>query len=184
MHRLHEFLILLGIAAVSCTPLSYSGGESFDDPKEVNAAHQGERVLVHMKSGLKPDDAQPCVAFNMVLGFVRSGYEVDVLIDAAATSDFLGDSSKWAKYKLPIPMVQAVAAELGMRPDEFPETYMGYLEWLSEQGVEVHMNATMNILNGYASTIRNQTGVPEFMTLVTFPEMAALIADADVYMAY
>ncbi len=39
------------------------------------AAYQGKTFLVHMKSGLKPDDTQPCVAFNTAAGLVRSGYK-------------------------------------------------------------------------------------------------------------
>ena len=61
----------------------------------------------------------------MSAGFVGSGYEVVVLIDAGGTADFIGGAkSKWGKYKLPAPMVKAVAAELNMDPGDFPETYM------------------------------------------------------------
>ena len=46
------------------------------------------------------------------------------------------------------------------------------------------MNGTMNILNGHATLVRTQEGIPSFITRVTFPEMANLVADAEVYMAY
>ena len=43
------------------------------------------------------------------------------------------------------------------------------------------MNATMNILSGKASTIRDQPDVPTFIKLLTFPEMAKLLAESDRY---
>ena len=167
--------------------IEYTGGEKFEDPRVVNAAHLGKSILVHMKSGLKPDDTQPCVAFNTALGLVRSGYKVSILIDARANADFMGhspDKSKWGGYKLPAPMVRAVADELHIPLEEFPKTYMEYMKWLSDQGASVYMNATMNILSGEASTIRDQMGVPAFIKLLTFPEMAKLLAESDRYIAY
>lgn len=73
-----------------------------------------------MKSGLKPDDTQPCVAFNMAAGLVRSGYKVAILIDAGENADFLAEDpakSKWGGYKLPDSMKQAMAAELNLSPN-------------------------------------------------------------------
>ncbi len=84
--------ILLGFLVAGCSRTKYDGGETFLPPKEINAAYQGKTFLVHLKSGLKPDDTQPCVAFNMAAGLVRSGYKVSILIDASGNADFLADN--------------------------------------------------------------------------------------------
>lgn len=183
------FLILVGsvVLFAGCGAARYAGGEEFEDPREINASHQGKSVLVHMKSGLKPDDTQPCVAFNTAAGLVRSGYKVSILIDARANADFLGPTpaeTKWGKYKIPETMARAVAAELKVPFEQFPKTYMDYLKWLSDQGASIYMNATMNILSGKASSVKEQPLVPSFIKLVTFPEMARLLAESDRYIAY
>lgn len=170
-----------------CSRLKYDGDETFAPPKEVNAAYQGKTVLLHMKSGLKPDDTQPCAAFNMAAALVRSGYKVSILIDARATADFLADNpanSKWGEYKLPEPMKEAVAAELNLSPDQLPSTYLEYLKWMADQGAGVYMNGTMNLLNGTATKIRTQPKVPSFIKIITFPEMAKLLSESERYIAY
>ena len=43
-----------------------------------------ETLLVHLKTGLKHDDAQICVAYNAVWAALEEGLKVDVLIDADA----------------------------------------------------------------------------------------------------
>lgn len=83
--------LTLALLGAGCSRTKYDGGEAFAPPKEINAADQGKTVLLHMKSGLKPDDTQPCVAFNMAAALVRSGYKVSILIDARANADFIAD---------------------------------------------------------------------------------------------
>ena len=109
---------------VACSPLAYSGGEIFKDPKLVNAEHQGERVLIHMKSGLKPDDSQPCVVQH-----VRRFRGQRLRSRCPDRRGWNGGLHRRreiqvGKYRLPAPMVKAVAAELNMDPGDFPETYM------------------------------------------------------------
>ena len=161
-----------------CAKPEYSGGESFPDPKEVNAAHQGKTVLVHMKGGLKPDDAQPCVAFNVALGLVKSGYKVTILIDAGANTDFLGETpekTNWGKYQLPPAVIDALAAELDMPREKIPTNYMGLLKYISDEGASIYMNGTMNILLGKAKRVREGKLVPDYIKLASVPEMAAVL---------
>lgn len=179
--------LLLALLSVGCSLQKYEGGETFPPPKEVNAAHQGKTILLHMKSGLKPDDTQPCVAFNMAAGLVRSGYKVSILIDARAAADFVAEDpskSKWGGYKLPEAMKQALGAELNIPAEQMPSTYLDYLKWMSDQGAQVYMNATMNVLNKTATKLRTQPKVPPFIKPLTFPEMAKLVAESDKYIAY
>ena len=180
-------LPLLAVALGGCTKPEYSGGESFPDPKEVNAAHQGKTVLVHMKGGLKPDDAQPCVAFNVALGLVKSGYKVTILIDAGANVDFLGETpekTNWGKYKIPPAVIDALAAELDMPKEKIPTNYMALLKYISDQGASIYMNGTMNILLGKAKKVTADELVPDYIKLATVPEMARLLAESDRYIAY
>lgn len=187
--RLHlvSLTLLLALLGAGCSKTRYDGGETFLSPREINAAHQGKTVLVHMKSGLKPDDSQPCVAFNMAAGLVRSGYKVSILIDARANADFLANEpaeSKWGKYKLPESEKQALAAELNVPADQMPSTYLDYLKWIAAQGASIYMNSTMNLLNGTATKLQTQPKVPSFIKLLTMPEMAKLVAESEKYIAY
>lgn len=183
-------LVCLAVAVLigGCSGMQYQGGESFDAPKEINSDHQGLSILVHMKSGLEPDDTQPCVAFNVAAGFLVSGYDVAILIDAGSNGDFLGDSggasAKWSKYELPESMIDAVSAQLHIPVEEFPKTYMEYLEWMESRGVAVYMNGTMNLLLGKADQVKTSSKVPAFIKLISLPEMAKLVAESDRYIAY
>lgn len=178
---------MLSLLIAGCSRTKYERGEIFPPPQEINAAYQGKTVLVHMKSGLKPDDTQPCVAFNMAAGLVRSGYKVSILIDARANADFLADDpakSKWGRYKLPESEKQALGAELNLAADQIPSTYFEYLKWIADQGANIYMNSTMNLLNGTATKLQTQPKVPSFIKLLTMPEMAKLVAESEKYIAY
>jgi hypothetical protein len=43
-----------------------------------------ETFLLHLKTGLKKDDAQICVAYNVIWAGLEEGYKVKVLVDAGA----------------------------------------------------------------------------------------------------
>jgi hypothetical protein len=47
----------------------------------------GKRVLIHLKTGFKQDDNQPCVAFDMALAALKQGARVEMFFDAAAVVD-------------------------------------------------------------------------------------------------
>jgi hypothetical protein len=43
----------------------------------------GKRVLIHLKTGFKQDDNQPCVAFDMAFSALKQGAKVEMFFDAA-----------------------------------------------------------------------------------------------------
>ena len=47
----------------------------------------GKRVLVHLKTGFKQDDNEPCVAFDVALAALKQGAKVEMFFDAAAVVD-------------------------------------------------------------------------------------------------
>ena len=81
-------------------------------------------------------------------------------------------------------MKQALGAELNIPAEQMPSTYLDYLKWITDQGAQVYMNATMNVLNKTATKLRTQPKVSPFIKPLTFPEMAKLVAESDKYIAY
>jgi hypothetical protein len=62
--------------------------------KEVVYAESGpDTIFIQLKTGLKKDDAQICVAYNMVWTALHEGKKINVIIDADAVkhiSDQIG----------------------------------------------------------------------------------------------
>ena len=53
-----------------------------------NNALAKDAFLVHAKTDLTKDDAQICVAYNVILAAIKQGHDVSVLIDASAVNTF------------------------------------------------------------------------------------------------
>ncbi len=49
---------------------------------------EGETILFHLKTSLKHDDAQLCVAYNVIWAALDDGLKVNVLIDADAVNTY------------------------------------------------------------------------------------------------
>ena len=47
----------------------------------------GKRVFVHLKTGFKQDDNQPCVAFDVALAALKQAAKVEMFFDAGAVVD-------------------------------------------------------------------------------------------------
>jgi len=68
------------------------------------AAEQGKTFLVHLKTGLKKDDAQICVAYNVIWAALKKGHTVKVLVDADAINTYKigwGGKDDIEEYKIP-----------------------------------------------------------------------------------
>ena len=74
MKRLQSITIIVLFLLFSSFSLSFACGE--------------ETFLVHLKTSLKKDDAQICVAYNMIWAALKKGYKVRVLVDADAINTF------------------------------------------------------------------------------------------------
>jgi hypothetical protein len=156
-------------------------------PMAVSAAGQ-ETFLVHLKTSLKQDDAQICVAYNMMLAAQEEGYHVKVLVDAGAINTFkVGWFGKddIEKYKIPDTLRQALSRQFGMEKNKVPKTYGELLLLIKERGAEFYVNS------GYLMV--SKIGTPDdplkkmsqkFFKPVTLKEMVTLRTEADYYMAY
>jgi len=147
-----------------------------------------ETFLVHLKTSLKKDDAQICVAYNVIWAALEEGFTVKVLVDADAINTFkVGWFGKddIEKYKIPERLRVALAEQFSVSLDTAPKTYGEFLTLLREKGAEFYINSGFLIV----SKIGNPEDLLEKMSAkffqpVSLKEMVRLRAGADYYMAY
>ena len=153
------------------------------------AADEGsETVLFHLKTGLKHDDSQICVAYNMIWAALDKGLKVDVLIDADAAKTFkVGWRGKDSIEDFPLPerLRKSLSEQFGVDLKDVPERYGSFLEMLHDRGAEFYINSAFLVL----AKIETEMGKVEkisakFFKPVTLKEMLELRARADYYMAY
>jgi formylmethanofuran dehydrogenase subunit C len=75
---------------------------------------------------LKKDDAQICVAYNIMWAALEEGYKVKVLVDADAINTYkLGWKGKddIEGYKIPENLRKSLADQFGVTLDAVPKTY-------------------------------------------------------------
>jgi formylmethanofuran dehydrogenase subunit C len=75
---------------------------------------------------LKKDDAQICVAYNIMWAALEEGYKVKVLVDADAINTYkLGWKGKddIEGYKIPENLRKSLADKFGVTLDAVPKTY-------------------------------------------------------------
>lgn len=169
-------LILIVVLMAACAMPSYAVGE------------EHKTMLVHLKTSLNHDDAQICVAYNVIWAALRDGYKVDVLVDSDAVYTF---KVGWRgrddieRYELPDNLRKELSEQFKVPMDEVPATYGGYLTMLHELGARFYINRGMLIVS--------KLGTPEdplkkisakFFIPATLTEIIQMQADADVYMAY
>ncbi len=151
-------------------------------------AAANETFLVHLKTSLKRDDAQICVAYNIIWAALEEGKRVRVLVDADAVNTYkvgwLGKDDIEA-YKIPEVLRQALSNQFAVPDDTVPRTYGTYLLMLKSKGVEFYINKGFLIVS--------KIGTPEdplrkisakFFKPVTLREMVVLRTEADYYVAY
>src|SRR5262249_320225 len=118
----------------------------------------GKRVLVHLKTGFKQDDNQPCVAFDVALAALKQGAKVEMFFDPAAVvalQIWQGKPPSLA-YEVPDKLKDILVAEYKTPArKDFPKTYQELLRWLHKQGVEVTFNGTMAQLTSLSSGIHD-----------------------------
>ena len=153
-----------------------------------HASSAKETFLVHLKTGLKKDDAQICVAYNIMWAALEEGYKVKVIVDADAINTYkLGWKGKddIEGYKIPENLRKSLADQFAVTLDAVPKTYGQYLALLKERGVEFYINSGFLIV----SKIGNPDNLLEkvsakFFKPVTLKEMIKIRTDADYYMVY
>lgn len=149
---------------------------------------KAETFLVHLKTSLDKDDAQICVAYNIMWAALEEGYNVKVLVDADAVNTYkIGWRGKddIEAYKIPENLRQALSKQFEVPVETVPKTYGEFLLMLKDRGVEFYINTGFLIVSGI--------GVPDdplkkisnrFFKPVTLKEMVKMRTGAKYYMAY
>ena len=152
------------------------------------SAEEIQTILFHLKTSLKHDDAQICVAYNEIWAALEEELKVNVLIDADATNTFkIGWFGKddIQNYKLPERLRKGLATQFQVSLDQVPETYGTYLEMLHQKGANFYINSAFLVL----AKIEDQMGTVEnisakFFKPITLKEMLRLRIEAAYYMVY
>ncbi len=147
----------------------------------------GKRVLIHLKTGFKQDDNQPCVAFDMALAALKHGAKVEMFFDAAAVADlklWQGKPTSLA-YEIPEKLKDILVAEYKTpAKKDFPKTYQGFLRWLHSQGVDVTFNGTMAQLTSLSNGVHDVGQLEPIAKPLSLAEILQHRARADVYLVY
>lgn len=171
-------LLVISIVAVAFlfTPLFSAAGD------------KDEVFLIHLKTSLRRDDSQICVAYNIMWAALEDGRQVKVLIDADAVNTYkVGWFGKddIEGYKLPENLIQELSKQFRVPADSVPKTYGSFLTMLHGRGVEFYINREMLIVS--------KIGTPEdplkkisskFFKPVTIADIVKMRKEARYYMAY
>lgn len=170
------FMVVVFIALVTSFSNSLFGSEG------------KKTFLIHLKTGLKQDDAQICVAYNEIWAATEKEFSVDVLIDASAVNTYkrgLFGKDSLESYKLPEDMRRVLARQFNITIEKVPKVYGEYLFMLHEKGVNFYINSEMLITAGMAKD-ENDLGKisAKFFKPIGMKEIIELRTKADYYMAY
>ena len=174
MKRLLIFLIAINF--LFTTPLiSIAGGDQ-------------EVFLVHLKTSLKKDDAQICVAYNIMWAALEQSKKVKVLVDADAINTYkMGwkGEDDIEGYKIPQNLREALSTQFGIGLENVPKTYGDFLTMLKNRGVEFYINSGFLIVSkiGTTNDLLGKVSA-KFFKPVTLKEMVKLRTEANYYMAY
>lgn len=153
----------------------------------VQGAEQ-QTLFVHLKTSLKHDDAQICVAYNVIWAALKEGMAVNVLVDADGINTFktgfISKTDSIQGYKIPDNLRTSIARQLNVPLNEVPQTYGDYLTTLHKNGAKFYVNKGFLIVAGIASNPDKDMGkladyAKKIFKPVTFKEMLKLRSDAD-----
>jgi len=151
------------------------------------AGDQGT-FLIHLKTSLDKDDAQICVAYNMIWAALKKGYNVNVLVDADAINTFKkGWSGKddIEDYKIPNSLRKEMALQFNTTLDNTPDTYGNYLKLLNNEGAKFYINKAYLIVAKIGTPENPLSKVSmKFFKPITLQEMVDIRTSATYYMAY
>ncbi|MBI4849654.1 MAG: hypothetical protein HY808_13980 [Nitrospirae bacterium] len=144
--------------------------------------------LVHLKTSLKKDDAQICVAYNVMWAALEEGFKVKVLIDADAINTYkvgwFGKDDIEA-YKIPENLRQELSKQFSADLDAVPKTYGAFLIMLKDRGVEFYINKEMLIVSNIGTPEEPLKQISaKFFKSVALKEIVRMRAEAKYYMAY
>ncbi len=151
-------------------------------------ADEQKTLLVHLKSGLKHDAVQICVAYNAIWAALEEGLDVNVLIDADAVKIYkIGwfGKDRIENDKLPEKMRQTLARQFNVPLEKVPHMYGEYLAMLRDKGAEFYINEEM-LITARISKGPGDLGriSAKFIKPVSLPDMIRLRLEADAYLVY
>lgn len=160
----------------------------FLSPLPSIAGGKEKTILFHLKTSLKHDDAQICVAYNMIWAALDKGLNVDVLIDADATNTF---KVSWRgkdsieDFPLPERLRRSLSKQFEVGLEEVPEKYGQFLRMLHNKGANFYINTAFLVLAKIEDNMGKTENISaKFFKPITLKEMLDLIQHADYYMAY
>ncbi len=157
-------------------------------PLTLSAEEVGETFLVHLKTSLQKDDAQICVAYNVMWAAMEEGFKVQVLVDADAINTYkIGWRGKddIEDYKIPENLRQALSKQFNVPLGSVPKTYGKFLLMLKDRGVEFYINTGFLIVSKIGTPDDPLKKVSnKFFKPVTLKEMVRMRKEAEYYMAY
>ena len=153
------------------------------------AAEGARTILIHIKTGLKQDNAQIPVAYNQIWAALAEGLNVRVLVDASAVETYMkGEANGWEdleEHQLPESLRQIVAKDFRVQVAEVPRTYGAYLRMLQDKGAKFYVNSEMLVAAKIKAALgKTESLGPTFFTPVGPRQMLGLRREADLYMAY
>ncbi len=157
-------------------------------PFILHAAEEKEIFLVHLKTSLKKDDAQICVAYNVMWAALEDGHKVKVLVDADAINTYKmgwGGKDDIEGYKIPENLRQALSKQFNVSPESVPKTYGAFLLMMKEKGVEFFINTGFLIVSKIGTPDDPLKKVSnKFFKPVTLKDMVRMRTEAKYYMVY
>lgn len=148
----------------------------------------GKTILFHIKTSLKHDDSQICVAYNMIWAALEDGLKVNVLIDADATNTYaVGWFGKddIEGYPLPERLRKSLATQFNLPIEKVPETYGEFLNMLHDRGANFYINSAFLVLAKIEKRLGSVENISaKFFKPISIKEMLKLREDADYYMVY
>jgi hypothetical protein len=151
-------------------------------------AEDKETYLIHLKTSLKKDDAQICVAYNVIWAALEEEYKVKVLVDADAINTYkMGWRGKddIEDYKIPENLRQALSEQFSVPLNSVPKTYGDFLLMLKKKGAEFYINTGFLIVSKIGTPEKPLEKISsKFFKPITLKEMVRMRADAQYYMVY
>jgi hypothetical protein len=155
----------------------------------LSAFGSGETILFHLKTSLDLDDAQLCVAYNVIWAALEEGMNVIVLIDADAVNTYkkkwLSEKDDFQDFKLPERLRKRLTEELKVSLAEVPKNYGQYLEMLHKKGAAFYINGDMLVVAKISESFGDMRQIPtKFFKPITVREILKLRQKSNLYISY
>jgi len=145
-------------------------------------------LFVHLKTSLKKDDSQICVAYNIIWAALRDGLQVDVLVDADGINTFktkfMSNKDSIQDYKIPQNLRKGIAGQFSISLDDVPKTYGDFLIRLHKEGANFYINKAFLIVANIAPNPDQDMGkisayAAKIFKPISLSEMVQLRRNAD-----